>query len=82
MVSGTEFVDTSSHHSAFDERSVVHPLALQKGGPCRRETEKVIGVMLLSAHFSLEIDQSQPEPPRLRQTFVLRFWGSVMVAAM
>ena len=34
----TEFVDTSSHHSAFDERSVVHPLALQKGGPCRRET--------------------------------------------
>jgi transposase-like protein len=33
-----EFVDTSSHHPAFGERSLVHPVALRKGGPRRRET--------------------------------------------
>ena len=40
LVSITEFVDTSSHHAAFGDRSVVHPLALRKGGPRRRETDK------------------------------------------
>ena len=34
----TEFVDTSSHHAAFGDRSVVHPVASRKGGPRRRET--------------------------------------------
>src|SRR4029078_6238431 len=34
----TKFVDTSSHHAPFGDRSVVHPVALRKGGPRRRET--------------------------------------------
>jgi hypothetical protein len=33
------FVDTSPHHAAFDDRSVVHPVASWKGGPHRRETK-------------------------------------------
>src|SRR3954462_14276547 len=36
-----EFVDTSSHHAAFGDRSVVHPVASRKGGPHRRETINV-----------------------------------------
>jgi hypothetical protein len=35
----TAFVDTSSHHAAFGDRSVVYPVALRKGGPHRRETD-------------------------------------------
>ena len=38
----TAFVDTSSHHAAFADQSLVHPLALPKAGTRRRKTIRLL----------------------------------------
>ena len=58
MVSGTEFVDTSPHHAAFGDQTVVHPVASRKGGPHRRETlqRRWYGVLAqLASRFALDL---------------------------
>ena len=36
----SELVDTSSHHAALADRSVIHPVTSRKSGPRRRETKR------------------------------------------